>query len=750
MTTTVVITSGKGGVGKTNISVNTALELSRHQHRVCLLDADLGLANVNILLGLYPEKNLDDVIFRETPLEDIIVQTSYGIDVIPGSSGTEGMANLDNEMLSGLIERFSRLNGYDYLLIDSSSGISRGIISFCLAAEELLLLITPEPTSLTDGYGLLKVLSLNGYQGRVKILVNKCKNVPQAKKTFGYFKAVVDKRLGVSVAPGGVILTDSTVEKAVSCQQPAHSLFPKSTFSLCIKALVSNLLGSTAEGRVPAQPGQFWARYAGYLRSDLKLPGYVNKPAKENRKLADTSYPTDGKNSNGPAVAEDSTPGEKKRGHVHDSVEIQTPLALLSYILDAYGKGRLTPEKIRELIGRDCGLTMKVLHLYHPSGITRQTGITRLEEVLDELDNRVLLRLLLSLATCELLLDQSIKKSVALNKRWAHNLRCAMMAKTLAELTAELFPDAAYLAGLLHDVRFISPQSGQVGKGNYSRDDRADVLIHNGLCSLITDAVRYHDDREERIVTAFGMTRLFYVAHLLSIPSESELTQGVHLATKLLGLSTSQVFTAIQLVSRNLAEIASDYGITYNGDTDIERMAQNMLLYRKQAIDHVRLESVLQLPPRPVMEDMVCAVHQAMSQLFGLKRLIFLLKDRRQSYLQAMGYPGCYSEDNIRNIQFSIRSKASLVVRGCCNGKSSLLSIGSLKTLADKQVFSILRSEEILCLPLPFLESDALNGCILCGLEGREAALYETRQKEFEAFAARAATKLHDFLAEDT
>ena len=154
----ITVTSGKGGVGKTNITTNLSLHLAAMGFNPCILDADLGLANINILLGINPEHTLKDVINNNFKLSDIIIKDYNGIDIIPGSSGIEDMANIGQGSLDKLIESFSPINAYDFLFIDTAAGISSDIISFCLASNEIIIVITPEPTSLTDAYALLKVL----------------------------------------------------------------------------------------------------------------------------------------------------------------------------------------------------------------------------------------------------------------------------------------------------------------------------------------------------------------------------------------------------------------------------------------------------------------------------------------------------------------------------------------------------------------------------------------------------------------
>ena len=150
MTRTITIASGKGGVGKSNISVNLSLALTNLGRRTCLFDADLGLANANILLGLYPSKTLEDAIVRGLSIKEIIMRTEDGLDLIPGSSGLEIMANLAGRELKNMTASLSALDDYDYLIFDASSGISRQVVSFCLAASEIFLIINPEPTSLID------------------------------------------------------------------------------------------------------------------------------------------------------------------------------------------------------------------------------------------------------------------------------------------------------------------------------------------------------------------------------------------------------------------------------------------------------------------------------------------------------------------------------------------------------------------------------------------------------------------------
>ncbi len=273
MTRTITITSGKGGVGKTNISVNLALHLATLGHRTCLFDADLGLANINILLGLNPEYDLEDVILNRRTLQDIIIRDYKGIDIIPGSSGTEKMANLEDDQMDHLIRSFSELDGYDFLLFDTSAGISKNVIAFCLASSEVVLIITPEPTSLTDAYALLKVLSLNGFKGTAKIVVNQCKSVPIAKFVYNKFKETVQKYLPLNVMPLGIVVYDKKVVEAVTTQQALVLLYPESNASKCIKNITKHLLENKPKDLESSGMASFWTRCLQLIKSPLNLTG---------------------------------------------------------------------------------------------------------------------------------------------------------------------------------------------------------------------------------------------------------------------------------------------------------------------------------------------------------------------------------------------------------------------------------------------------------------------------------------------
>ena len=268
----ITVTSGKGGVGKTNISVNLAVHLAQQGYRTCLFDADLGLANINILLGIYPEHNLEDVIDGRKKLADIVVHEQNGIDIIPGSSGVAKMESLTSQQLNSLAAAFGKLEAYDYLIFDTSAGISKNVIAFCMNASEVLLVITPEPTSLTDAYALIKVLSLNGFKQRVRVVVNQSKNPKNAQIAYTKLKDTVLKFLGIQLDPLGTIVSDARVIEAVAAQKPFIILYPNTPAAKGLKSVTATLLEKTGDADRGVALDTFLKKCVDVLTVPLKLP----------------------------------------------------------------------------------------------------------------------------------------------------------------------------------------------------------------------------------------------------------------------------------------------------------------------------------------------------------------------------------------------------------------------------------------------------------------------------------------------
>lgn len=260
----ITVTSGKGGVGKTSISLNLSLSLASEGFKVCLFDADLGLANVNILTGIYPKKDLEAVISGQFALNDIIIKNFQGIDIIPGSSGVEKIADLTQTQTGTLISAFLDLEDYDYFIFDTSAGISSQVLSFCMASHEILLVATCEPTSLTDAYSMLKVLSKYQYDCPVKVIINQVTSGKAAQRAYSQLKATVKKFLPIKVEPLGIVASDRNVRAAVVSQTPFFMLFPDTLASKCIQAITDKLI-STA-GRTGDMPLEiFWDKCLSFL-----------------------------------------------------------------------------------------------------------------------------------------------------------------------------------------------------------------------------------------------------------------------------------------------------------------------------------------------------------------------------------------------------------------------------------------------------------------------------------------------------
>ncbi|HSH28947.1 MAG TPA: MinD/ParA family protein [Thiohalobacter sp.] len=270
MTRVITISSGKGGVGKTFVAVNLAVEAARRGLKVCLFDADLGLANVDILLKLQPERTLVDVIEGRCTLREILLPTEYGVDVVPGSSGVDVMANLSPSRLQPLQSQFEMLKDYDLVLFDTSSGIGRGVMSIILASPEVCLVITPEPTSLTDAYGMLKLLYRDGFPGRLSVIVNHARTHALAEHTFERFREVARVYLQRSLPLQGVVPYDSRVGEAIRLQRPFLAHAPEAPAARRLGELAERLLTSPA----PVTDGieAFWQHYLAGLPADEAGP----------------------------------------------------------------------------------------------------------------------------------------------------------------------------------------------------------------------------------------------------------------------------------------------------------------------------------------------------------------------------------------------------------------------------------------------------------------------------------------------
>lgn len=217
----ITITSGKGGVGKTNFTVNLAIKLSQMGKRVIIIDADLGLANVDVIMGKMSKYNLSDVIKNDKEITDILEEGPCGVRFVSGGSGVQDLVKLNKMQLVDLLMKLGKLDyEADIILIDTGAGLSDSVLSFVHASKEVILVTTPEPTSITDAYALIKTISNKDASKNIKIVVNKVDNEMEANNILDKLKAVSERFIGIKLISLGFIMNDSCVTKSVKIQQP--------------------------------------------------------------------------------------------------------------------------------------------------------------------------------------------------------------------------------------------------------------------------------------------------------------------------------------------------------------------------------------------------------------------------------------------------------------------------------------------------------------------------------------------------
>jgi flagellar biosynthesis protein FlhG len=258
----ITVTSGKGGVGKTNMVINLGITLARKNNRVLLLDVDLGLANVEVLLGISSEYNLEDVVVGTKTMNEIIVSGPGGVSVIPGSSGVSGMADLDDVQRKALIDSFDTLQSEaDIIIVDTMAGMSRNVIGFTLAADEVVLVTTPEPSAVLDAYAMIKTIVSQDELAIIRLLVNMCDNMNHARKVADRIVSVAKQFLGCRVKVLGFVPRDPNVSRAVMGKIPVIEAFPNTAASRAISRIAGTIVDSHMRS-VPVKRFSFMRRLA--------------------------------------------------------------------------------------------------------------------------------------------------------------------------------------------------------------------------------------------------------------------------------------------------------------------------------------------------------------------------------------------------------------------------------------------------------------------------------------------------------
>jgi len=263
----ITVTSGKGGVGKTNLSVNMALAFARLGRKVVVMDADLGLANVNVMLNMIPKYNLYHVIKKQKTIREILVETEYGISIVAGASGFSQIANMGEEDRKDFISELDSLSNADIIIIDTSAGVSSNVLDFIAAADDAVIITTPEPTAITDAYGIIKIIATeyDSVNMGLKLVVNRAKGAAQAKSVADRMINIAGQFLNLKLDYLGFIYDDISVSHAVLRQKPFMVVDPKCKASICVQHIVERM-----DRNKPGETAGFGAMFKRLFKSSQR------------------------------------------------------------------------------------------------------------------------------------------------------------------------------------------------------------------------------------------------------------------------------------------------------------------------------------------------------------------------------------------------------------------------------------------------------------------------------------------------
>jgi len=767
-----------------------ALHLATLGYRTCLFDADLGLANVNILLGLYPEYNLEDMILSHRDLNDVTIRDYEGIDIIPGSSGVERIADLQSDQLEHLIQSFSELDKYDFLLFDTSAGVSRNVISFCLASSEVIVVITPEVTSLTDAYALLKILCLNGFNGSVKIVVNQCKSASIAKHAYIKLKQTVNKFLSINVVPLGVIVQDSKVEEAVKKQLSLILLYPESNASKCIKNIARRLAEGRPEDSEPFGMSSFWTTCFEVMTNPLKLTVKEKKkekvtdkvllvqkqdPVQPIRETAEESLPETTKDTSKTVSLENK---EKNKRHVFKQIEIHTNLPTLPHIvlklIEVCNKHESTIENISQIVNKDASLIARVMSIANCTCEPRNM-ITNIEEAVFFLGKDGVKTIAISAAAYSAF-DQTMENSLFwLKLFWRHSLMCATLARLIAQKTSYAVPDEAFLSGIFHDIgKLVLWESfpdiyGEVLQSHEIKSDsvlsiearlgithcEAGAWIINQWSprSFIADAVLYHHEPVHSILDALSLVKIVSVANALCSDTVKDTGARFKIAEEVFGFTQSEINELISLAEEEVKQAAELLNIEIElPDATNRSVSENDVEKRQDLISMVREIFLLQATFHNLLEirgeeSILKVIKQGLQVLFNIQSTIFFLYDQKRDVLVGKKITG-NKEDDLSNylvndLEILFQKKTSLLVRSLCQ-KIILDSFDyptkTAFTIMDKQIIRFLGKDGMLCLPM--VAHGNYVGVIVMGVDDHHIDCLRNQKRFLTMFANQAALAL--------
>jgi flagellar biosynthesis protein FlhG len=253
----ITITSGKGGVGKSNFVVNLGIHLQKMGKKVLIFDADIGMANDDVLMGISSRYNIFDVINNNKNLNEVLATGPFGIKLLPGGSGLNKVEDLSDEEREVFLSKISEIEDFDYIFMDTGAGINRTVLAFISCCDELIVITTPEPTSLTDAYSLLKATSHFKIKDRANVVVNKALSYKEGEETFLKFENVVNKFLNMNLKYFGCVLEDKKLVQAVREQMPFIVRYPGSDAAECIQNIGNHLLGSAEKENGTGVQGLF-------------------------------------------------------------------------------------------------------------------------------------------------------------------------------------------------------------------------------------------------------------------------------------------------------------------------------------------------------------------------------------------------------------------------------------------------------------------------------------------------------------